>query len=101
MSIKTGTVPHLWKIAKLTPIFKSGDPEKPESYRPISVLPALSKILERAVHSQFSKYLECNSLLADVQFGYRQKRSTSSAATIFVDDIRKEMDNIEHCNVSK
>jgi len=40
----------VWKIAKITPLFKSGDPDKPESYRPISVLPALSKILERAVH---------------------------------------------------
>jgi hypothetical protein len=92
LSIKTGTVPLLWKTAKLTPVFKAGDPVKPESYRPISVLPALSKILERAVHSQFSEYLECNDLLTDVQFGYRRKRSTTSAAIIFVDDVRREMD---------
>ena len=92
LSITTGIVPRIWKTAKITPVFKSGDPDKPENYQPISVLPALSKLLERAVHSQLIEYLENNELLSKVQFGYRSKRSTSSAATIFVDDIRREMD---------
>ena len=47
LSIKTSTVPSVWKIAKITPVFKSGDLTKPENHRPISILPIASKILEK------------------------------------------------------
>ena len=52
LSLKTSTVPSMWKLAKVSPTFKSGNSEHVESYRPISVLPVLSKILETAVHQQ-------------------------------------------------
>lgn len=93
LSLRTGQVPYIWKSAKITPVYKSGDINKPDSYRPISVLPALSKVLEKAVHTQLSGYLEANQLLSEFQFGYRSNRSTSTAATLFVDNIRKEVDN--------
>ena len=60
MSLQTSTIPAAWKQAKLVPIFKSGDSNKVENYRPISVLPVLSKLLEKAVHSQLLEYLETN-----------------------------------------
>ena len=51
---------------------KSGNKESPDNYRPISVLPVLSKVLEKVVHNQLSQYLEANDLLSDKQFGYRK-----------------------------
>ena len=50
MFINKGIVPILWKSAKITPVHKSGPTENPDNYRPISVLPGLSKILEKAVY---------------------------------------------------
>ena len=52
LSIRTGQFPKLWKRAKITALFKSGDRTNASNYRPISILPTLSKILERAVHLQ-------------------------------------------------
>ena len=92
LSITTGKVPNVWKMAKIVPIHKSGATGKPENYRPISVLPILSKILEKAVHCQLMQFLEENHLLSDSQFGYRPKRSTKMAATLFTDHIRRELD---------
>ena len=71
--------------------FKSGNHELPENYRPVSVLPVLSKILEKAVHRQFIDFLESNNLLSESQFGFRKRRSTKLAATLHCDDIRSEM----------
>ena len=88
---QSGTVPSVWKAAKVTPIFKSGNHELPENYRPVSVLPVLSKILEKAVHRQFIDFLDSNNLLSESQFGFRKRRSTKLAATLLCDDIRSEM----------
>ena len=64
-----------------------------DNYRPISILPALSKILERIVYKQLLSHLENNGLLSSFQFGFRSKRSTELAVTYFTDKIRKEVDN--------
>lgn len=92
LSLKSGIVPSIWKHAKVTPIHKSGDTKKPENYRPISVLPIFSKILERALHTQLSQYLENNELLTEFQFGYRRNRSTKLASTLLCDNIRNSID---------
>ena len=92
LSISTGVIPREWKVAKVTPIFKSGKIDVPSNYRPISVLPVLSKILEKAVHHQLIEYLENNLLLMNTQFGYRKQRSTEIASTLFIDDVRKAVD---------
>ena len=92
LSLRSGIVPTAWKSAKITPIFKSGDTKVVSNYRPISVLPVLSKILERAVHNQLYEYMEHNDLLSDCQFGFRKKRSTKLATTIFCDKVRKHID---------
>ena len=93
LSLKTSTVPNAWKEAKVTPVYKSGDTSSVENYRPISVLPILSKLLEKAVRIQLTKFLESNNLLNDFQYGYREKRSTDLATASFIDDIRKNGDN--------
>ena len=92
LSLKEGIVPTKWKCARVAPIHKSGDAKNPENYRPISVLPIFSKILERLIHTQLSKHLETNNLLTDYQFGYRSKRSTKLASTLLCDNIRSSID---------
>ena len=91
LSISTSTFPTNWKVARVTPIYKSGCANDEANYRPISVLPILSRILEKAVYNQLKEYLEENNLLSQQQFGYRSKRSTETAAVLFLDDIRKNM----------
>lgn len=93
LSLKTSTVPSAWKEAKIVPIYKTGDSSSVENYRPISVLPIPSKLLEKAVRIQLTNFLETNKLLNDSQFGYREKRSTEIATALLVDDIRKNGDN--------
>ena len=56
-SICHGIVPDLWKVARVTPLHKSDDKLQVENYRPISVLPILSKVVERVVHSQLNAHL--------------------------------------------
>ena len=90
MSIETGLVPSDWKIAKVIPVFKSGKKSDLDNYRPISVLPILSKLLEKFVHKQLIDHLEKNCMLFSFQFGFRSKRSTELAVTLLTDHIRKE-----------
>lgn len=94
-SLQLGTFPEQFKYASLTPILKKAslDPCEPSSYRPISNLPVLSKILERAVLTQLLKYLHNNNLLHDFQSAYRQHHSTESAVTKVLSDIYKAADD--------
>ncbi len=92
LSFQSSKVPSMWKTAKVIPIHKKGAHNEPENYRPISVLPVLSKVLERAVHQQLSEFLKEQNLLTKYQFGYRSNRSTNLVATLFLDDIRREVD---------
>ena len=57
LSLNNSKFPDDWKRAKVTPIFKSGDKINVSNYRPISVLPIISKIIERTVHNQLYTYL--------------------------------------------
>ena len=93
MSIESSTVPKIWKAAKISPIFKSGNTKIPENYRPVSVLPVLSKILEKAVHFKLLLYLKKNKLLSEFQFGFRKQSSTKMAATHLCNQIQREMNN--------
>ena len=80
-SITTGTYPSLFKDAIVVPVFKGGrkDKEDPASYRPISVLPALSKVLEAIIIEQFLDYLDEFNLLPPAQHGFRKGHSTVTA----------------------
>ena len=60
------------KLARIVPPLKAGKPETVDNYRPISILPIASKILERAAHSQLYSFLTSNTLLGPYQFGFRK-----------------------------
>ena len=70
--------PDDWKKAKITPIFKSGDKSNVGNYRPISVLPVISKIIERTVHNQLYTYLFSRNILSYSQSGFRSNHSTTT-----------------------
>jgi hypothetical protein len=78
-AVKQGLFPDQLKKAAVAPIFKKGDAEDVNNYRPISVLPIFSKIFERLMLSQIIKFLDNNKLLTPYQFGFRKNYSTTSA----------------------
>ena len=77
----------LTKVGQITVLFKSGDRTNVSNYRLISILPTLSKILERAVHLQLYQYLITNDLLSNKQFGFRKGFSTTTALISFADEV--------------
>jgi len=91
-SIKSGQFPDGWKNALVTPIFKSGDDKMSCNYRPISLLPALSKVLEKIVSEQLIHYLEINQYLSPLQFGFRNNHSTESAICLLTENIKQYLD---------
>ena len=80
-------------MAEVIPLVKSGDADEPSNTRPISLLPIMSKILERAGHSQFVNFLEQNEKIANLQNGNRQLHSTETALLFLTDEILKNMDD--------
>ena len=81
LTISSGEIPSQWKEAKVTPIFKAGKKVDENNYRPISVLPLVSKIMERAVQVQLLAFFEVNKVLSLYQSGFRKKHSTETASS--------------------
>ena len=111
--LECGEFPTALKIAKVTPIFKSGSTEILSNYRPISVLPVFSKILEKCIYNRLLEFIiKCNILNTN-QYGFREGHSTSSALIDFIHkvvsaidkgetmlglflDLRKAFDTLDH-----
>ena len=68
-SLAVGSMPDGMKLAHVTPVFKAGNPQDPGNYRPVSLLPIVSKLLERIVHRQLTSYLDKENLYPPCQFG--------------------------------
>ena len=78
-SLSTGIVPTQMKLAKIVPIFKSGDTSLVKNYRPISLLPTFSKVLERVVYNRLYSYFSTNKLISPCQYGFQKHKSTELA----------------------
>ena len=74
-----GVFPKEWKSARVTPIFKGGDRNVPYNFRPISVLPILSKIFEKHINIHLQTYFESNKILYKLQSGFRKGFSCADA----------------------
>ena len=74
------------------PIFKDGDPQDIQKYRPISVLPFLSKVFEKIISYYIIEFLDLHNVLYDKQFGFRQCHSTSHAVITLVEKITHALD---------
>ena len=92
-SLLSQTFPDIWKNGKITPLFKSNDPTSPNNYRPITILPIISKIMERIVHRQVYKFLREHNLITSEQFGFRPNLSTNIALTRVTEEILINIDN--------
>uniref|UniRef100_A0A0P4VVU6 Reverse transcriptase domain-containing protein n=1 Tax=Scylla olivacea TaxID=85551 RepID=A0A0P4VVU6_SCYOL len=74
-TLLAGKVPHEWKLANVTPIFKKGNKSLPANYRPISLTSVVCKLMETIIRDKIVKYLEENKIIKDSQHGFRTKRS--------------------------
>ena len=91
--ISTNTFPSRWKVAKVTPIFKNqGSVEHKQNYRPISVLPMLSKLYERHLYEALYSHLSNNNFLYGLQSGFRKRHSTETALIRLLDQILLDLD---------
>ncbi len=112
-SLETGIIPTQLKIAKVVPIYKAGDRLSPDNYRPISLLPNFSKILEKVVSNRLIGFLDDHNILSNNQFGFRKNHSTIHPLMLFMNnltsalnkkqfsiaifcDLRKAFDTVDH-----
>ena len=93
LSFSKGIFPLQMNIAKVIPIFKSGDKSQFNNYRPISVLSQFSKIFENLFYERLKTYIDKHVLLSDNQYGFRSNRSTSLALLELVEKITKSIDD--------
>lgn len=91
-SLDSGVVPKALKKSIISPIHKGGDGGNVSNYRPISLLPTLSKILEKIVNKRLRQYLESKSLLSNNQFGFRAQISTEHAVKAMTEQIILQLD---------
>ena len=78
-AIINSSFPNDCKIARVLPLYKNGPRNLPGNYRPISILPVISKVFERILYIQLYQYLTANQLLSKHQFGFRQHHTTTYA----------------------
>ena len=117
-SLATGIVPLQLKIAKIVPVFKSGNTAVMDNYRPIALLSNFSKILEKVVCLRLYSFLDSNNILSGSQFGFRQGHSTTHPMVHFLNyisnafekkhhvlavfcDLRKAFDTVDHAILFK
>ena len=112
-ALERGIFPQIFKIAKVIPIFKSGKKDQVSNYRPISLLPNLSKILEKLIKTRFVNFFERHEILYKYQYGFRQKHSVihtlldvtslsydaiqnKQSTAFLLMDLRKAFDTVSH-----
>jgi len=88
--LKNNTFPESLKLAEVIPLFKKNDNTKKSNYRPISILPSLSKVFERIIHKQISSYM--NNKFSKKLSGFRKHHNTQTSMVKMIDDWKKNLD---------
>ena len=91
----SGVFPDTLKIARVIPLFKSGDRNDISNYHPISLLPVISKIFEKLIHSRLISFLDKHNVLYSKQFGFRKQHSTIHALNTAITQIVNGLNNNE------
>ena len=94
-ALSTGIFPSKLKIAKVIPLHNKTETDLLDNYRPISLLPSISKVFERIVYNQQYRYLTTNGILFKSQYGFRKSYSTETAAMELTDTLLQNLDNGE------
>ena len=97
LSLSTGLVPDKLKIAKIATVFKKDDPHKFDNYRPISILPSISKLLEKCIYNRLYSFCLNNKILTDSQYGFRKNHSTAHALIELQDKILTAIHTNKFC----
>jgi len=95
-SMDEGTFPKVLKRATVIPIHKKGEKDNLNNYRPISLLPVMSKIFEKVINERITKKLDSKGLIDENQYGFRKNHSTEHAIIKFTDQIELELSNKKH-----
>ena len=94
-SILEGSFPDCLKTAIVIPVFKKGNTELMNNYRPISLLPVMSKVFEKVINNQLTNVIE-NGYIDENQFGFRRAHSTEDALLKFADKVQRELAENKH-----
>ena len=97
LAISSGIFPEKMKIAKVCPIFKSGNKGEVTNYRPISILTNFSKIFEKIIANRLISFIDKHKIISSAQFGFRKKHSTYMALMKLYDKVSQAIDNNEFC----
>jgi hypothetical protein len=92
-SLQTGCIPSDWKHANVAPVYKKGEKYNAVNYRPISLTCISCKIMEHVITKHILSHLENNSLLYDLQHGFRHSRSCETQLLSFVQELATNSDN--------
>lgn len=95
MCLKSNTFPNILKISKVIPVHKKGSLNDPSNFRPISIIPLIGKIFEKALKSRINSYFENNNLFNKAQFGFRTNHSTTMAINKLTEIISDSYDKGE------
>ena len=95
LSFSQGVFPNVLKVALVSPLYKAKDPMPFSNYRPISLLPLFSKILEKLMYNRLLSFLNKCKIINKNQFGFRNNHSTYMALLIMLENVRNALDNGE------
>ena len=92
----TGVFPDELKVAKVMPLFKTGNRSDMSNYRPISILPTLSKIFEKLIYKRFYKFFDDNDIIYNCQSDFRQNHSTIHAIQTAINSVVNSLNSSYH-----
>jgi hypothetical protein len=92
MSLNSGVFPDVWKRVKVKPLYKKGDTYDMQNYRPISIIPAFAKLLERLMYNRIISFLNENKIFSEAQNGFRKGKSIDTAVQSFIERIKEALD---------
>ena len=94
--MQLGVFPKLLKVGKISPIYKKGDSQLFENYRPISLLPIFGKIFEKILYDRLYNFFSSKSVIHSKQFGFRKNHSTGHAINYSINKILNELKQHNH-----
>lgn len=94
MVLIQGIYPNALKLAKVIPLYKRDGRTSVENYRPISLLPIISKILEKIIHARLTEFLNGSSKLSATQHGFVKGKSTRTAVNELIGSVKKTQKRI-------